>query len=40
MLDGEFNKGTSLQESIESHLMGIASEESRINKGKLVYVHG
>ena len=39
MLDGEFNKGTSLQESIESHLMGIASEESRINKGKLVYVH-
>ncbi len=40
MLDGEYNKGTSLKESIESHLMGIASEESRLKGGALVYVHG
>lgn len=39
MLDGEFTKGTSLKESIESHLMGIASEESRLKGGALVYVH-
>lgn len=30
---------TSLEESIESHLMGIAAEESRESQGKLVYVH-
>ncbi len=30
---------TSLEESVESHLMGIAAEESRAAGGRLVYVH-
>ena len=39
MLNGTSKASTSLKESIESHLMGIAAEESRIQNGKLVYVH-
>lgn len=39
LLDGTNQKGTSLKESIESHLMGIAAEESRLKGGELVYVH-
>ena len=30
---------TSLEESVESHLIGIGAEESRLNGGRLVYVH-
>lgn len=30
---------TSLAESVESHLIGISAEESRLNGGKLIYVH-
>lgn len=39
MLNGTSKASTSLKESIESHLMGIAAEESRINNGQLIYVH-
>ena len=39
ILMGRATKGTSLEESIESHLMGICAEESRLNDGKLIYVH-
>ena len=36
MLDGEENPETSLEKSIESHLMGIAAEKSRLNGGMLI----
>ena len=39
ILTGNNKEGTSLEESIESHLMGICAEESRLNDGKLIYVH-
>ncbi|MBQ7368530.1 MAG: Gfo/Idh/MocA family oxidoreductase [Clostridia bacterium] len=39
MLEGQANSATSLEASIESHLMGIAAEESRKANGKLVSVH-
>lgn len=39
MLEGKAKSGTSLEASVESHLMGIAAEESRLNGGKLVYIH-
>ena len=39
MLTGKASKKTSLIHSAESHLIGIAAEESRIAGGKLVYVH-
>ena len=39
MLTGETKQVTSLEESLESHLMGIAAEESRKADGKLVKVH-
>lgn len=39
MLEGKAKAGTSLEASVESHLMGIAAEESRLSGGKLVYVH-
>ena len=39
MLEGKADLETSLEASIESHLMGIYAEESRLNDGKLVYVH-
>ena len=40
LLSGEGENRTSLRESVESHLMGIAAEESRHGGGKLVKVHG
>ena len=39
ILTGEVKCKTPLKESLESHLMGIASEESRLNGGVLVKVH-
>ena len=39
ILTGKTAGYTSLEESLESHLMGIAAEESRLDGGKLVYVH-
>lgn len=38
-LTGKTAGTTTLQESIECHLMGIAAEESRIQDGKLISVH-
>lgn len=38
-LTGEENARTSLESSVESHLMCIAAEESRLAGGKLVYIH-
>lgn len=39
-LCGESDGRTSLEASVESHLMGICAEESRKAGGKLVFVHG
>ena len=39
MLTYENEMVTSLNKSVECHLMGIAAEESRINGGKTVKVH-
>ena len=39
LLIGEEEPRTSLKESVESHLMGIAAEESRLSGGKQVKVH-
>ena len=39
ILVGNNTHYTSLEASIESHLMGIASEESRLSGGKLIYLH-
>lgn len=39
ILSGKDKSSTSLETSIESHLMGICAEESRLNDGKLIYVH-
>lgn len=39
MLSGESAQKTSFSASVESHLMGICAEESRLQGGKLVYVH-
>lgn len=39
MLNGGANLRTSLEASLESHLMGIAAEESRLKGGELIYVH-
>ena len=39
MLEGRAPVGTSLEVSVESHLMGIAAEQSRKAGGKLIYVH-
>ncbi len=36
---GAADPATSLEASVESHLMGIAAEESRLAGGKLVYIH-
>ena len=38
-LTNEQEGATALEKSIESHLMCIAAEESRLDKGKRVYVH-
>jgi hypothetical protein len=39
ILTGVKTEYTSLTESVESHLMGICAEESRLDGGKLVKVH-
>lgn len=39
VLTGEQEAATSLEASVESHLMGICAEESRLKNGELVYVH-
>ena len=39
ILCGDESIETSLEASVESHLMGICAEESRLQDGKLVYVH-
>lgn len=39
MIEGRASSVTSLASSVESHLMGIAAEESRLNGGMLVKVH-
>ena len=39
MLTGKSTKETSFEASVESHLMGICAEESRLQDGKLIYVH-
>ena len=39
ILTGKKTEYTSLEESVESHLIGICAEESRLNGGKLVVVH-
>lgn len=37
--NGKVNPGTSLETSIESHLMAIAAEESRLKNGEKVLIH-
>jgi predicted dehydrogenase len=39
MMEGNATAETSLERSIESHLMGIYAEKSRLEGGKLFYVH-
>lgn len=39
MLSGESAQKTSFEASVESHLMGICAEESRLKGGELIYVH-
>lgn len=39
MITGKRSQTTSLASSIESHLMGIAAEKSRLARGKNIYVH-
>ena len=39
ILCGDGNIDTSLEASVESHLMGIFAEESRVKGGELIYVH-
>ena len=43
MLDCKYNQikvfTDELEASVESHLMGICAEESRLKGGKLIYIH-
>jgi len=39
MISGESPLTTSLEQSVESHLIGIRAEESRLEGGKLLLVH-
>ena len=39
VMTGKMKSPTTLSESVESHLIGIAAEESRLNNGMLVRVH-
>ena len=39
MLSGKASQSTSLEASVESHLMGIYAEESRLQGGELLYIH-
>ena len=38
MLNGNASAATSFEASIESHLMGICAEESRVKDGELIYI--
>ena len=38
LMTGESNKGTTLEASIESHLMGFAAEKSRLKGGKVIKI--
>ena len=39
MMSGDAKMVTTLEESVESHLMGIAAERSRLAGGALEYLH-
>lgn len=39
MLEGKSSSATALEASVESHLMGIAAEDSRKQNGVLISVH-
>ena len=39
MLEGKASAETALEASIESHLIGICAEESRLQGGKLIFIH-
>ena len=39
LLTGKSDAATTLEASVESHLMGICAEESRLKGGELIYVH-
>ena len=39
MLDGKASAATSLTASIESHLIGICAEESRLKEGERIFIH-
>ena len=39
LLDGKGGEDTALHRSVESHLMGICAEQSRMQDGKVIYVH-
>ena len=39
MLTGNASQETSFTASVESHLMGICAEESRLKNGELIYIH-
>ena len=39
MMEGKSGLETLLEASVESHLMGIKTEESRLAEGKLLSVH-
>jgi hypothetical protein len=40
ILTGKITEYTTLEESVESHLMGICAEQSRLNGGESITVHG
>lgn len=40
VLSGKAENATSLEASVESHLMAICAERSRLEGGRLIYVHG
>ena len=39
ILAGNVEGKTSFEASVESHLMGICAEESRLKGGELIYIH-
>jgi hypothetical protein len=39
MMSGDMGMVTTLEESVESHLMGIAAEKSRLQGGTLEFIH-
>ena len=38
-LTGKITDYTSIEESVESHLIGICAERSRLDGGKMIFVH-